>query len=395
MQTSNTYISAETLMVWAKSLQTCSNPLGLTEQILQESLQTAPPIEYQGATHLGRYLVPRNFVRYDLEEQPRDKNNDADHVNNLVNNFETIGYRPDAQPPITTFDDKDVSFCKLKGLSGYNRSEALDRVGQEVYLFDVYRFESKYWEIVARNQSNHHSNPQLSQTWRDYQKEVCNAVDSGIVPADQQSIDHFVDLIAADKTAKVRRRIKDSCYNTCQVFPNFRTYNSTGHGKNTLNGFIKDNGFAKQGIENRTDQELIKQGYIVYCAGNGDNKSTWARCIAHATRLGIPAWIVGYSPNRVDDLEEFRNNYIQDFNNMKELFVQFANNVVGDGQSSSLDEESFPVKLAGFMGQYTKPNPKNQGRPTEEGLVDMYGENLRFDPDGDCLTLSQPTDEDN
>lgn len=390
MQPQISYVSAETLMVWAKSLQTCSNPLGLSEEMVQESLVTTPPIEYQGSTHLGRYLIPRNFVRYDLEEQPRDKNNDADHVNNLVNNFEAIGYRPDSQPPITTFDDKDVNNCKLKGLSGYNRSEALDRIGQEFYVFDVYKFESKYWEIVARNQSNHHSNPQLSQTWRDYQKEVCNAVDAGIVPADQTSIDNFVDLIAADKTAKVRRRIKDSCYNTCQVFPNFRTYNSTGHGKNTLNGFIKDNKFAKQGIEGRTDQELVNQGYIVYCAGNGDNKSTWARCIAHATRLGIPAWIIGYSPNRVDDLEKFRSNYIQDFNDMKELFVQFANNIVGDGQSSSLDEESFPVKLAGFMGQYTKPNPNNHGRDTEDGLVDMYGNKIKFDPDGECLTLIQP-----
>lgn len=390
MQTQNKFVSAETLMVWAKTLKTCNNPLGLDETVLQQSLQEAPPIEYQGATFLGRYLIPRNFIRYDEQEQPRDKNNDADHVNNLVNNFEAIGYRLDTLPPITCFDDADVSKVKLKGLAGYNRREALERIGQECYFFDVYDFESRYWEIVARNQSNHHSNPQLSQTWRDYQKEVVNAVDTGVVPADQASIDSFVDLIASDKTAKVRRRIKDSCYNTCQVFSNFRTYNSTGHGENTLNGFVKDNGFAKQGIESRTDKELIQQGYIIYCAGNGDNKSTWARCIAHSTRLGIPAWIIGYSPNRVDDLEEFRKDYIQDFNDMKELFVQFANNVVGDGQSGSVDEETFPVKLAGFMGQYVKPNPNDKGRPTETGLVDMFGNNIKFDPDGNCLTLTQP-----
>jgi hypothetical protein len=48
------------------------------------------------------------------------------------------------------------------------------------------------------------------------------------------------------------------------------------------------------------------------------------------------------------------------------------------------------VKLAGFMGQYTKPNPNANGRPTEEGLVDMYGEKVKFDPDGNCLTLTQP-----
>ena len=80
---------------------------------------------------------------------------------------------------------------KLKAQSGFNRNDALDRIGQDCYFFDVYKFESKYWEIVARNQSNHHSNPQLSQKWTDYVKEVCNAVDSDVIMGDSKSIDEF------------------------------------------------------------------------------------------------------------------------------------------------------------------------------------------------------------
>lgn len=383
-------VSAAVIAEWAKIAQTCSNPLGLTEEILEDTLKTAPPVEYGGSEFLGRYLIPRSFVRYDQTEQPRDKGCDVEHVNNLVNNFETIGYRPDAQPPITSFDDGDVNTNKLKGHSGFNRYEALDRIGQEIYIFDVYRFESKYWEVVARNQSNHHSNPQLSQKWTDYVKEVVNAVDAGIIPSDSDSIDTFVDLIANDKTTKVRRRVKDTCYNNCNVFPNFRTYNSTGHGKNTLNGFVNSNGFFKQGVENRSDEELIKQGYIVYCAANGDNKSSWMRAIYHGTRLNIPVWFIGYSANRVDDLQEFRENYIEDFNELKSVVIQFANNTVNDGEQGVIDENRFVVKLVGFMAQYVKPNPNNMGRPTEMGLVDIYGNTIGFDPDGDCLTLSQP-----
>jgi hypothetical protein len=389
-KTQNAFVSAETQLVWDRVAQTCNNPLGLTEEIVQESLEVCPPIEYQGSTHIGRYLIPRSFVRYDIVDQPRDKGNEPDHVNDLVNNFETIGYRVDSYPPIASFDDADSSASKLKASSGFNRGEALDRIGQDLYVFDLYKFESKYWEIVARNQSNHHSNPQLSQKWTDYQKEVCNAVDAGVIPSTSVEIDRFVDLIAADKTAKVRRRIKDSCYNTCQVFPNFRTYNSSGHGKNTLNGFVKNNGFAKQGVEGRSDEELKAQGYIVYCAGNGDNKSTWMRAIYHGTRLGLPIWIFGYASNRVDDLQEFREEYIEEFNELKSVLLQFAFNTVEDGEISSIDEDSFPVKLAGFLPQYVKPNPEDKGRPTEKGLVDMYGNEIKFDPDGDCLTLSQP-----
>lgn len=385
--TVQSYVSVETQMVWDKIAQTCANPLGLTQETIDDSLKTAPPIEYKGATHLGRYLIPRQFIRYDVEEQPRDKSNDADHVNDLFNNFEAIGYRLDAQPPIVGADANDLSAAKKKGLSGYNRNEALDRFGQELYIFDVYEFESLYWEIVARNESNHHSNPQMSQTAQDYIKEVCNAVKREIIPNTSDAIDAFVELIAKDKTAKARKKIKVSCYNNCQVFPNFLTYNSTGAGKNTLNGFIKENGFANQGVEGRDDQELIAQGYITYCAGNGDNKSTWMRALYHGTRLNLPVWVFGYAPLRKDDLKKFREDFIEEFNELKEVMIQFAFNTVEEGQESVIDEDSFPVKLAGFLPQYVKPNPEDLGRPTELGLVDVNGNRIKFDPDGDCLTL--------
>lgn len=385
--TTKNYIPLEVQLVWDKIAQTCSNPLGLTQETVDESLKTAPHVEYEGATYLGRYLIPRQFIRYDVEEQPRDKSNDADHVNNLVNNFEAIGYRLDAQPPIAGVDMNDLNLAKRKGLSGYNRNEALDRLGQELYIFDLYDFDSLYWEIVARNQSNHHSNPQMSQTIQDYIKEVCNAVKREVIPGTADAIDAFVDAIATDKTAKARKKIKVSCYNNCNVFPNFRTYNSTGAGKNTLNGFISENKFAKQGVEGRTDAELIAKGYITYCAGNGDNKSTWMRALYHGTRLGLPVWIFGYAPNRVDDLKKYREDFITEFNELKEVMIQFAFNTVEEGQESVIDEDNFPVKLAGFLPQYVKPNPNDLGRPTELGLVDVDGNRIKFDPDGDCLTL--------
>tara|TARA_B100000700_G_C14929138_1_gene801026 strand:+ start:114 stop:1292 length:1179 start_codon:yes stop_codon:yes gene_type:complete len=385
-------VSMETLNVWAKVLTQCNNPLGLTEETRVDSLEVCPPKEYKGAEFIERVLVPRSFLRYNPEEQPRDKNNDQDHVNNLINNYEVSGYLLECPPPIACFDYENNSDCHLKGQSGYNRNEALDRIGQDCYFIDIYRYDSTYWEVVARNKSNHHSNPSLAQKWTDYVKEVCNAVDSGIITSKSDSIDEFVDLIASDKTTKVRRKIKDTCYNNCQVFPNFRTYSSTGSAKakHSLKGFLKANGLPAAGIEGRTDEELIEQGYIIYCAGNGGNKATWMRAIVHGTRLDIPVWVLGYAPTRKEDLYEFRSDYIEEFNEIKSYTVQFSNNVVNEGEESSVDEDNFCVKLAGFLAQYVKPNPTNQGRPTEEGIVDLYGNKVRFDPDGECLTLSQP-----
>jgi len=389
MKTSKTNsISVEVLATWDKVLLTCSNPLGLNEEILQKSLESAPPKDYPSATFIGRYIVPRQFVRYDEAEQPRDKNNDSEHVRNLTDNFETVGYRKDAQPPIACFDSQNTNNCSLKAQAGFNRDGALNNLGQECYIFDIYEYEDEYAEVVARNMSNHHSNPQLDQKIPDYVKEVVNAKERGLIENTKTAIDAFVDVIAADRTSNQRTRIKKSSYSQCEVFSNFRTYNSTGHSKNTLNGFISNNRLAKQGIEGRTEEEIKKQGYIVYCSGSGNNKSVWARAISNSVKFEVPVWVIGYSQNRVEDLEKFRNDFITDWNDQKEIWVKFAMSIFDD--CGEFDESRIQVKLAGFMAQYIKPDPNDKGRPTEQNVVDVFGNTIKFNAKGNCLTLTQP-----
>lgn len=394
MKTKN--VSVETKSFWDKLLVRCNNPLQLDETVLQKSLKDCPPRPYEGARHLDRCLVPRSVLRYNPEEQPRDKNNDPDHVNKLENDFTVNDYDTNAEPPIACFDYENNSFVHLKGQSGFNRNEVFDRIGQEMLILDIYEYNSRFWEVVARNQSNHHKRPFLSQSKEDYIKEVCNAVDEGLVEPNSDSIDKFVDLIAKDKSQKLRRQIKDSCYNNCKTFPNFRTFSSNGSvkGKNTLKGFVNSYGLAPAGIEGRSDEELIKQGYILYCAGNGGNKATWMRAIVHGTRLGLPVLVLGYAPTRQKDenggLKQFRIDYIKEFNETKSYLIEFANNIVSDGDTNEINENNFCVKLAGFLPQYVKPNPKDKGMPTEHGIVDVYGNKVTFNPKGNCLTLSQP-----
>ena len=389
MQTNyNAGVPAATESFWDKLLATCANPLGLDQDLLEKSKEACPHKEYENATYRGRFLVPRSVLRYNEEEQPRDKNNDSEHVNNLLNDFEVNRYNVHCQPPICCFDEENRHGTHLRGQSGFNRDEVFSRMGQEMVIVDIYDYESKMWEVVARNQSNHHSNPALTQSKNDYIKEVCNAVDAGTIEGTSDAIDIFVDLIARDKTSKIRRQIKDTCYNNCQTYPNFRTYSASGSvkSKNTLRGFVRDYGLAPAGVEGRSDEELIQQGYILYCAGQGDNKATWMRAIAHGTRLDLPVWILGYAPTRKPDLQDFRENWVEEFNELKELCINFSE-AITDSDGTDINEDSFPVKFAGFLPQYVKPNPKDGGKPTENTLVDVEGEPVRFDPDGDCLTL--------
>tara|TARA_R100000329_G_C7596335_1_gene211481 strand:+ start:138 stop:1307 length:1170 start_codon:yes stop_codon:yes gene_type:complete len=381
-------VSLETEAFWAKTLMGCDNPLEIDNEKLEASKESCPHIEYDHARYLGRYLVPRSILRYNEEDQPRDKNNDTDHVKALKDDFDVNGYNIECPPPICCFDYESNSPYALKAQSGFNRDAAYTDIGQQQIIVDIYDYENKMWEVVARNKSNHHSNPRLVQTKNDYIKEVCNAVDEQTIENDSQSIDTFVDLIASDKTTTVKRSIKDTCYNNCGTFPNFRTYNSSGtiKNKNSLKGFLYNYGLPAAGIDKRSDEQLIQKGYIVYCAVSGGNKATWMRAITHSTRLGIPIWIIGYADTRKPDLTNFRNNWIEEFTELKEITIHFASSILDGCDSSDFDDDNFPIKVAGFLPQYIKPNPKDGGAPTEKGLVDTNGNPVVFDPDGDCLT---------
>ena len=292
------------------------------------------------------------------------------------------------EPPIASFDDTVLNANTLKPHSGFNRYKALDRLGQEIYIWDIYKFDNRYWEIIAASASNHHSNPQLSQDNEDYVKVVTNAVNAKIIAKDEDAIKDFVNKIATDKTSQQRKTITQNSVNGCEVYPNFRVFSSSGSGKNTLNGFVRSNKLAKQGVGGRKDFELKKQGYLLYTADSGDAVLCWSRGIYQGTRLGLPVWIIGYSTNFHPDIYQFRIDFIDEFNKMKTHFKRFAANIMTDGKGvENIHEDKFPVKLAGFLPQWVRPNDQNYGKPSEIGLVDVQGNTLTFDPKGQCLTL--------
>ena len=165
----------ETQMEWRLAAASCTetegNPFKLDDSVLERTKTAAPPLHETAIwkkgipddvwEYHGRRLIHDCFVRYDNAEQPREKSNEVDQVNELVNDFEVYGYREDAQPPICVPDTKNNDPSQVKGLSGYHRKAARNNlpIKQKVYFYDVYTFDSPYWERVARNVTNHHGNP--------------------------------------------------------------------------------------------------------------------------------------------------------------------------------------------------------------------------------------------
>lgn len=386
----NNTVPVATQADWAKLLPSCANPLGLTEEILEKNLLLYPPVEYEGGTFLGRYLIPLSNVRFLEADQPRAKSNDPEHVANLTNVFEVMGFAPDRPPMVGTLQTDSKSL--IEGMSGYHRGKSCMIYGQECYIMDIYEFKTPLDRRVARNKTNHGHDTALSQTLSDYVKEIVNAAAAGEIEKNQKAITELAYRIAGgDKTEK---QIKNSIIPNAMkamggVNPDFRLYSSASAstaGKFTLKHWLYTSNHPVQGIADRTDEDLIEQGYLTYCAAEGNNKSTWQRAITHGQRLGIPVWIFGYSSGRVEDLKAFRNKWMNQFMEAKDIQIDFSKAITQSECPDGIDEDYFWCKVAGFMPQHIKPNRTKGGSPTEIGLVDCEGNSIKFDPDAKCLS---------
>jgi len=383
-------VPLQTVAEWDRIRNGLANPLNLDESILEKSLELAPPVEFTGGHHLGRHLVPFSQVSFDEDKQSRDKQTDTNHVDSIVNRYELMSYALDAQPMMGTLHSGNNLL--VDGFAGYHRNGACDIFGQKFYIVDIYEFDTPLDRRVARNRSNHHKDVALTQTINDYVKEIVNAAEAGEILKTETAVSDLAWALAeGDKTKK---QIENSIIPKAirllgSVYADFRTYSSmTGEkaGKYTLQKFMENRGYVAQGVQHRTDEQLIAQGYISYCAAEGDNKATWARAIAHGQRLGIPVWVFGYASTRKSDLKDFRDGWIKDFKEMKSIFVDFAFGITDASQGEGVDESVFWCKFAGFLPQHVKPNATKGGRPTEVGLVNEDGKKVVFDPEGKCLT---------
>ena len=367
------------------------NPLKLDDDVIYESLDLAPPLEFKGGTFLGRHLVPSSSQSFDIDDQPRDKSFDPNHVDGLTNKFTLMGYNISAPPPIGIISEGNKFNVDMS--SGFHRNKACNVLGQAFYPVDIYEFENDLDKRVARNKTNHHQDLTLSQTLSDYVKEIVQAANAGEIEKTVTAVGALAERLAGgDKTNDQIESIAKRASNLIgTVYSNFAVYSSKKGGKageHTLTNWLESQGIVKQGVEFRTDEELINQGYISYCAAEGDNKATWARAIFHGQRLGIPVWIFGYSSTRTDDLLKFRNDYKTEFVDYKNIMIDWAASIMKSVPDDGIDEDAFCVKFAGFLNQHKLPNANDKGRPTEIGLVNAEGKSIKFDYLGECLTLS-------
>jgi hypothetical protein len=131
-------------------------------------------------------------------------------------------------------------------------------------------------------------------------------------------------------------------------------------------------------------KEFLNHNHEVYLISPYQKRDNKKPKIIEIANLHILKPLIG-NYTKTNLIEKFINQ----FNAMKELMIDFAAELC-DVDASTIDEENFPIKIAGFLAQYVMPSAKHQGRPSEEGLVDVYGNSIKFDGTQPCLTLTQP-----
>jgi len=392
------YVSSDITSAWAKQSHNANNPLEVSESLVDKTLELCPPIHKNddtiwkemmgaGVIYMGRYIVPTAFVNYNNELQTRMKSNDQYNLQNLTNDFKSNGILLDKQPPIVAYN----GIPTLEGLSGYHRFSVLKtEFNQEVYFYDLYNFSAspraEFYKEIVRNMSNHHKGAFATQTKHDYYKSVVNSIQQGLVENSVEAIDEYVELIAKPLSEAQKKWIKKEAIATESAISNFKTYSTQrGQGvKGNLSSSLKEMGLPPAGIENRSRKEIRDQGFIIYCATEGDSQSTWMRAITNSIKYDSPVYIIGYSAHTkpsIAELRSFRQEWIDDFEMQKGVMQDFVSKVIGD--DIEFNEINFPVRMGGFLPQYTKPNPNNNGAPTEFTLVDDLGKPFDIYSDAD------------
>ena len=382
------HVSSDITSAWAKQAYNTNNPLEVSESLVDKTIELCSPIHENdhpvwkemmgsGVIYMGRHIVPTAFINYDNELQTRMKSNDQFNLQDLTNDFKSNGILLDKQPPIVAYNDIPT----LEGLSGYHRFSILKtEFGQEVYFYDLYNFTAsprgEYYKEIVRNLSNHHKGAFAIQTKHDYYKSVVNSIKQGLVENSVEAIKEHIELIASPLSETQKKWINKEVIATENTVANFRTY-STHRGAGVIGNLssgLKEMGLPAAGIERRTREEIQDQGYILYCAVEGDSQSTWMRSITNSMKYNVPVYIVGYAaqtkPSK-KSLQSFREEWIDDFEMQKGIMQDFVSQVVND--DVEFNEDNFPIRIGGFLPQYTKPNPNDNGAPTEYTLVDVNG----------------------
>jgi hypothetical protein len=345
---------------------------------IKKSLEECPPEKRymrkeirDDVEFVARVELPLDKVSYRRKDQVRIKEVDMDAVGFLKESLFTHGFIHTEYPPVIIEDSDKPGY--YDGESGFNRNAACIALGQDTFLFDVYRFKSPYALWVYKSISNHTFTPQKGNTKEDLAQQIVMAIDQNLFVDTDVEIKRQIDIIAADKSEKERKNIFKLVRSFKGEYSHLKTYHA-GTGIRSTTEAAKKFNLAHEGEKNLA--ATGKFGYIPPQASPVTAFAGSRKLIAKYGYRPIEFTLFIPSPLPEPQLTKQREERLELFNKQKDIEAKYLKVMMEQfGLDVSLQDilSKLPQYTNGFLPQHENPDPKKGGRPTEETIVDVNG----------------------
>jgi hypothetical protein len=338
---------------------------------VEKSLSLRPPKKFTGGSkHKKRIVLNRSKVTFPLEENSRELTVIQDGVSSIKDSFLVNGWLHDAYPPIVYEDpNKKDSFI---GISGFHRNAAMDQLDWDTMMVDVFEFPSPLSITIAKAEANHHNKPFTPITKRDIEKQVLRALKNKEIPNTEDDVRNLVEILAAIKTPKERKKIFQDVMKRNGGNGIVRTYH-TGQGESSTQEIAEELKLPFSGSKHF--QLSGEYGYI--------NSSDTPKTTLHdAKKLSmangnVKVALIAFIDKPVEEkINAQRQAHKARFEQFIREDAEFVLSIVKQfGLNANIDDvvAKYPLYLKGFLPQLISPDETKGGRPKEETLVDANG----------------------
>lgn len=336
------------------------------------SLQQASPQNFtKGGKHIKRIVMKRSNIRFRLEDNSRELTVEQSGVAQVRDSLMVNGWEHDARPPIV-YEDPEQKGHYI-GISGFHRNAAMEQLGWETMMVDIYDFPSPLAVRVAKGESNHHKKPFTPLTKRDIQKQVLEAIKNNEIANTEKDIKELVDIIGAVKTPQERKSIFKEVVKRRGGTSTLRTY-CTSSGESSTEEIAIELKLPFAGAEHYS--LCGEYGYI-------NSSPTPKTTLYDAKKLsmqndGAKVAIIGFieKPSEVPKLYNQRTKHtktFEDFLATDAKYMQFIMSKLGYNIELSDILKEYTIYYKGYLPQDKTPDSSKGGNPKEQTLVDEMG----------------------
>ena len=336
----------------------------------------------------GGRVVKRIIINLDkiyFNNTMRKHGNPPGHSGDIKTDYETNGFRH-TEPPIVvvrTTDGNNRGYLYM-ALSGHNRVQALEAMGETAYICDVVEFDTKLGESEYADFTNGIHPPSIRGTKADLINRLTKDCNEGKLARTLEAVTES--LLRRAPSMKTKKKERDTIINEVigriQPYEDFRTYYSDARIGSKGQEFENTTGTAgdKFGIPFFGDKnkKITEVGYI----RKGFSKSTAGDLRKLLVKYtGQSVYVTFYIEAPKDgpnSLENQRKGILADFKSwIADEKLYTATKLGVSINDPVMDGFSIPFIVTGFLPQDITKDPSKGGNPKEETLVDVKGNPIK------------------